>query len=173
MNMEESSTHIGTSHATVVASVGALGTTTTGNKRSMFRTNRVQKGIEVSIPKSSMLDGPNNYQVWSFRISNIMGRYDVWTYYINPASLLHERATTESEGRSLAMMALIKSVKDLLVTTVGRFQDPYVCWEYLKKKYAPKSGSRRLMLLRKLVSSRKEEMSTMEQYLKSCKETID
>jgi hypothetical protein len=71
------------------------------------------------------------------------------------------------------MTALIELVKDSLVTTVGRFQNPYICWEYLRKKYAPKSGSRRLMLLRKLVSSRKKETTTVEQYLKDCKETID
>jgi hypothetical protein len=102
-----------------------------------------------------------------------MDRYEVWTYCTTPASPLHEKIATESEGRSLAMTPLIEFVKDSLVTTVSKFQDPYVCWEYLKKKYAPKSGSRRLLLLRKLVSSRKEETTTIEQYLKSCKETTN
>jgi hypothetical protein len=139
--MEGSSTHIDRPHTTARTSVDTLETITTGNERSTLGASRIHKGIEVSIPENSMLDGPNNYQVWSFRISNILGKYEVWTYCTTPASPVHERTATEREGRSLAMTALIEFVKDSLVTIVGRFQDPYACWEYLKKKYAPKSGS--------------------------------
>jgi hypothetical protein len=61
MDMEGSNTHIDQSHVAAWMSRDTLETKITGNERSILRTSRVHKGIEVSIPGSSMLDGPNNH----------------------------------------------------------------------------------------------------------------
>jgi hypothetical protein len=76
----------------------------------------------------------------------------------------------ELEGRELARDIMLESVKDSVATIVERFADPYECWLHLSNRYEPKGGSRRLMLLRRLVYSRKEDSFSMEQHLKTFKE---
>jgi len=79
----------------------------------------------------------------------------------------------EAEGRELAMAAIEESVRDSVIPIIRRFRDPCECWHHLKDRYESHSGSRRLMLLRKLVYSKKPETTSMEQYLKDVKDTVD
>jgi hypothetical protein len=53
-------------------------------------------------------------------------------------------------------------MKDSVATIVERFVDSYAYWNHLENKFKPKGGSRRLMLLWRLVYSRKEEGFSME-----------
>jgi hypothetical protein len=154
-------------------STSTLDTETAGIESTIFREATLLKKIEISIPESSMLEGPSNYQVWLFRILKILERYKLWTYCTNLVSPSNSIYDTEIEDRAAAIQAIIESTKDSLVTTLGCFSDLYLCWEYLKNKYILKSGSRQLMLLRKFVTARKEETMTMENYLKNMKEIID
>jgi hypothetical protein len=57
---------------------------------------------------------------------------------------------------------LLESMKDSVATIVERFVDSYAYWNHLENKFKPKGGSRRLMLLWRLVYSRKEEGFSME-----------
>ena len=151
---------------------GLLGTETTARERALVRPiTQPSRSLDISIPDSSRLDGPKNYRVWSLRMRHILERNRIWVYCLNPMS----RSASESEmdGRELALSAIEDSVKDSLVTIVSRFTDPYDCWRHLQERYEPKSVSRRLMLLSKLISSKKEESQTMEQYLKEAKDIID
>jgi hypothetical protein len=77
------------------------------------------------------------------------------------------------EGRRIALQAITDSIKDSVVPIVCRFEDPYLLWTALRDRYQSKSGSRRMMLLRKLVGIRKEETTSMEQYLIEVKDTMD
>jgi hypothetical protein len=79
----------------------------------------------------------------------------------------------ELQGRENTLQIMTDSVKDSMVSVVRRFTDPYVCWTHLRNRYESRSGSRRLMLLRKIVTFRKEETVSMEKYLTDVKNTID
>jgi hypothetical protein len=68
---------------------------------------------------------------------------------------------------------MLESVKDSVANIVERFTDPYECWQHLSNRYEPRGGSRRLMLLRRLIYSRKEDSFSREQHLKSFKENWD
>jgi hypothetical protein len=105
---------------------GALGTNTTEMDRTALRTTVFPKKIEISIPESSMLEGPSNYQVWSFKVSKILERYRLWSYCTNPALPPGSISDVEIEGRAAAIQTIIESTKDSLVTTLERFNDPYL-----------------------------------------------
>jgi hypothetical protein len=128
--------------------------------------------IEISLPETSRLDGAQNYQIWSLRVKRILVRYRVWQFCVTPRSRI--MTEEELEGKELARDIMLESVKDSVATIVERFADPYECWLYLSNRYKPKGGSRRLiLLLRRLVYSRKEDSFSMEQHLKTFKENWD
>jgi hypothetical protein len=79
---------------------------------------------------------------------------------MNPPS--RNQSVEEREGRELARDILLEYVKDSVATIVERFVDPHPCWNHLENRYELKDGSRRLMLLRKLVCSRKDKAFSME-----------
>ena len=46
----------------------------------------MQKSKDISIPKSSKLPNASNYQVWSFRMLNLLKRHKLFVYCIEPLS---------------------------------------------------------------------------------------
>lgn len=130
-----------------------------------------RRDIEITTPETSRLDGPVNYQVWSYRLKRLLERNNVWIYCTEPRS--RNAAAAEKEGRKIALQAITDSVKDSVIPVVCRFEDPHLLWKALEDRYQSKSGSRRLVLLQKLVSLRKEDGTSMEQYVTEVKDIID
>lgn len=86
---------------------------------------------------------------------------------------LENMTKEEIEGGMLLMQFITKFVKDTLISIIRRYDDPYKCWEHLKSRYEPKLRSRQLVLLKKIVESKKEDTISMEQYSKDLKDTIN
>jgi hypothetical protein len=142
-------------------------------EESLRQSVQRKKDIEFVIPDTSRLDGMQNYQIWSFRIQRILEHHNVWIYCIEPPPRHRLQTEEELEGRANALYIITDSVKDSMVSVVRKFTDPFVCWTNLRDQYESRSGSGRLMLLRKMVTFRNEETMTMEQYLTEVKNTID
>jgi hypothetical protein len=79
------------------------------------------KAVEISIPNTSRLEGPANYQVWSSRISAILEQYKLWIYCTIPTSSPNSISNVEIEGRAAAQQAIIESFKDSFISIVYRF----------------------------------------------------
>jgi hypothetical protein len=146
---------------------------TESSKEQTSQISRGSKEIEISIPDTSRLDGVLNYQVWAFRLQSILDRNNVWRFCATPPTRSDLMGDNEMEGRKIALQAITNSVKDSVVPIVRRFEDPYSLWTTLINRYQSKSGSRCLMLLCKLVGLRKEENTSMEQYLTEVNDTMD
>ena len=126
---------------------------------------------EITIPESSRLDGPMNYQVWSYKLERLLERNNAWIYCTKPRSRIAVAA--EKEGRKIALQAITDSVKDSVIPVVCRFEDPHLLWKALEDRYQSKPRLRRLMRLQKLVSLWKEDGTSMEQYVTEVKDIMD
>jgi len=84
----------------------------------------------------------------------IFERHHIWTSYVNPKTkgVIPE---VEHESKKLALDVISESMQDSLILIIRHYTNPYEC------------------LLQKLIISWKEEMMTMENYLKETKGIID
>uniref|UniRef100_A0A7I3ZAP2 Uncharacterized protein n=1 Tax=Physcomitrium patens TaxID=3218 RepID=A0A7I3ZAP2_PHYPA len=103
--------------------------------------------------------------VWAIQMQRILKRYHVWVHCTSQLSSVISSA--KSQEREQAYDIILELVKYSVATIEERFSNPYACWQHLSNLHQSKSRLRRLMLLHKLVCSRKEENFSMEQHLKA------
>lgn len=116
---------------------------------------------ESLIGDASKLEGNPNYIVWSFKICNLLTREDTWKLVdppvgtVAPTSQADIEALQIQKNKALSLIAL--SVKDNVIPHICHITEPDVCWNTLKRLYANKTNSRKLMLKRKLSNLKMEE----------------
>jgi hypothetical protein len=64
------------------------------------------------------------------------------------------------------------SIKDIVIPFIKKFIDMNACWEYLENKCEAKLGFRKLMLLKGIVSLKKEENESMNYFFKGNKKKL-
>ena len=69
------------------------------------------------------------------------------------------------KSRSFALTTLTNPVKSSLVLVVSGHSSPHKYKEHLRLFYEPKTSTHRMMLLRKLVTQKKEDTVLMESIL--------
>lgn len=115
------------------------------------------------------LEGNPNYNVWSFKMRNLMTREDTWKVVdphvgtIAPTTQADIDALQIQKNKALSMITL--SVKDNVIPYIANITEPDVCWNILKNLYPSKTNSRKLMLRRKLTNLEMEEGSSMSLFL--------
>jgi len=74
------------------------------------------------------------------------------------------------EIKSNALNAINLSVKDIVISFVEKFTNSHYCWEYLIEA---KSCSRKLILLKTIVSMKKEQKISLDNYFREVKKIVD
>jgi hypothetical protein len=122
------------------------------------------------VSDTAKLIGASNYNVWKFRIKNVLFKEDLWDLVeptVAPAdtdaaddgvvvqSAPSAIATTildRKKRRALAIICL--SVKDEVIPHISNFTEPAGCWARLKELYDNNSTARKILLKNKLMNMR-------------------
>jgi hypothetical protein len=133
-------------------------------------TRLKRRSGEITIPESSRLDGPN-YSIWSFRMKNILQREGLWRFVTTPPSW--NMSEDEREIRSSTLNTINLSLKDSVTKLVKRLEDPHILWQYLRNRYDKHDPQRKMTLLQRLLKIKKEDATTMDDYLKDVRDIVD
>lgn len=126
-------------------------------------------GKEFNIVK---LSGSDNYHVWKFAVQNLID-YEGLTEALAPASTLTPNVAKMEDGVKLAKAKglLALSVETSVYAHISSATSALEIWNILKSLYEDRGLSRRITLLRELISIRLEESESMNDYISKIKST--
>lgn len=118
------------------------------------------------------LMGSDNYHMWTFAIKNVMA-FKGLSKTLEPKSVEEPNVATETDGTKLeqakALMSL--SVEPQLYAHIQSSTSALEIWNVLKNLYDDRGLTRRITLLRDLISIRLEDMESMNEYVDKIKTT--
>jgi hypothetical protein len=79
----------------------------------------------------------------------------------------------EREIRSSTLNTINLSLKDSVTKLVKRLEDPHILWQYLRNRYDKHDPQRKMTLLQRLLKIKKEDATTMDDYLKDVRDIVD
>jgi hypothetical protein len=141
------------------------------------------------VSDTAKLIGASNYNVWKFRIKNVLFKEDLWDLVeptVAPAdtdaadhgvvvqSAPSAIATTildRKKRRALAIICL--SVKDEVIPHISNFTEPAGCWARLKELYDNNSTARKILLKNKLMNMRMQEDMPVADFLQNIQQIIN
>ena len=123
-----------------------------------------------AVTEVSKLEGSHNYNVWSFKVKNLLKRDNLWDLVMmNTQTVIVVEdvdVSAEREWRKKRNLSIINlAVKDCVVPYILDMVDHAMCWERLKNMYATKNNARHTLLRRKLTNLRMEEGSSISIFL--------
>jgi hypothetical protein len=126
---------------------------------------------DPSIPEAYHLDGISNYGVWSHRMKHALQRDALFNYCITPPS--QPMGVAEATARSRVQSIFHNNAKNMGLKLLKRYNDPYVCWTALKRRYESNSGPRKNKLIEQFFSLRKTNSISTDAHLTEVKNVAD
>lgn len=142
--------------------------------------------------ETTKLVGAANYNVWKFRIRNVLQKEDLWDVVNHdpalgaivavPAALPDgadqaaiavaqgeaNRVLARRQTRALSLLCL--SVRDEVIPHICELQDPAAVWLTIRSLYETTGNARKLLLKSKLYSLKLEEGGSVADFLKEVKD---
>lgn len=118
------------------------------------------------------LSGSDNYHLWKFSVKNVMDFQGLSNALVAASSLTPDTARltdTDKLGRAKAKISL--SVETHIYAYIASASSALEIWNILKNLYEDRGLSRRITLLRELISIRLEDAQNMNDYIGKIKST--
>lgn len=114
------------------------------------------KNENLSVKK---LTGSENYHTWQYAMSNVLEFHGLATCIVDPLT------ETDAEKLSKAKCRIVIALDESVYAHVESITNPSEMWKTLKNMYDDKGLSRKIGLLRQLITIRLENCSTMSEYV--------
>lgn len=111
------------------------------------------------------LTGSENYSTWAFSVKSLLEYHDLEKCIMPSASATSAPAETEPDKLKKAKARIILSIDKHLFVHVASCETALEIWLKLKNMYEDNGLSRRIGLLRKLITSNLENFHTMDEYI--------
>lgn len=118
----------------------------------------------ASVIPVEKLTGRDNYNNWEFAMQAYLQHEDLWCCVIG------EDKTQDSEEKSKkdtrARSKIIMSVHSSIFVHIRNLKSSTEIWNKLKEVFQDKGLSRRVSLMRKMISTKMEDCTSMEEYIR-------
>lgn len=118
------------------------------------------------------LNGSDNYHLWKFAVKNVIDFQGLTNALIPSSTLTPDVATMTDAAKLAKAKALISlSVETHIYAHIQTATSALEIWNILKHLYEDRGLSRRITLLRELISTRLEDSDNMNDYIGKLKST--
>ena len=114
------------------------------------------------MPPVPLLKGRENYHSWSIKMKAYLTHQDLWSTIEAPTG---GRLSTDATQLAKAHSIIVLSCDDNVLATIEKKSTAKLAWEALKKAYEDGGYSRLVGLLIKLVTTKLENCSSVEEYI--------